>query len=346
MGRPLLTAALRLWRAGDPSAVVTCYHALSGPASPSAATTSVSAALFSETLDSLTALCRVVPLGELIARHRAGRSIRDLAAITFDDAYRSVADLALPVLKARGLPATLFVVADAASSGEPFWWDRVEDASVRAGPEAWRAFETACGAPPAWPSGADRPAFTPMRQWVLGTHRGRWPAELAGPLASLEAQAGGRTAQRPMTWVELADIMRDPLFTIGVHTRTHPVLPLLSQDELADEVAGAFRTLCDRLGLVLPVLAIPYGLYDRPTAQGARALGMEACLSISARVVRGGGEDPIPRFCMLTNRRGVRWRLQVSGMYDRIRALLGRGEPDPPPLPPPPGTAGAQSRAR
>jgi peptidoglycan/xylan/chitin deacetylase (PgdA/CDA1 family) len=46
-------------------------------------------------------------------------------AVTFDDAYRSVLDLALPILDGLGLPGTVFAVTDFAESGRPLTWDGI-----------------------------------------------------------------------------------------------------------------------------------------------------------------------------------------------------------------------------
>ena len=48
---------------------------------------------------------------------------RPRAALTFDDGYRSVADVAWPELRARGLPATLYVVSRTLRDGHRFSWD-------------------------------------------------------------------------------------------------------------------------------------------------------------------------------------------------------------------------------
>jgi len=45
------------------------------------------------------------------------------AALTFDDGYRSVADVAWPELRARGLPATVYVVSRTLRRGHRFAWD-------------------------------------------------------------------------------------------------------------------------------------------------------------------------------------------------------------------------------
>jgi peptidoglycan/xylan/chitin deacetylase (PgdA/CDA1 family) len=55
----------------------------------------------------------VLPLDQAAARlDRRYRLPKGVAAITFDDGFRSVLDHALPVLRRHGVPATVFVVAE------------------------------------------------------------------------------------------------------------------------------------------------------------------------------------------------------------------------------------------
>jgi peptidoglycan/xylan/chitin deacetylase (PgdA/CDA1 family) len=83
---------------------------------------------FVEQMRWLRARYQVVPLAELLARLDAGRSLRGLLALTFDDGYRGTLLEAIPVLQGLGLPATIFVVGDAPGRTTPFWWDAaVED---------------------------------------------------------------------------------------------------------------------------------------------------------------------------------------------------------------------------
>ena len=53
---------------------------------------------------------RVVPLQEWVRRFRSSRRPPALTAITFDDGFASVYDVALPILRRYDLPATVFVV--------------------------------------------------------------------------------------------------------------------------------------------------------------------------------------------------------------------------------------------
>src|SRR5215510_13410057 len=48
---------------------------------------------------------------------------RPRVALTFDDGYRSVAEVAWPELRSRGLPATLYVVSRTLRDGHRFSWD-------------------------------------------------------------------------------------------------------------------------------------------------------------------------------------------------------------------------------
>jgi peptidoglycan/xylan/chitin deacetylase (PgdA/CDA1 family) len=63
-----------------------------------------------------------------------GDQERKVVAITFDDAFATVAEHALPILRRQGWPATIFAVTDAVTSGEPMSW-LVDDAPNAAAEE-------------------------------------------------------------------------------------------------------------------------------------------------------------------------------------------------------------------
>jgi len=51
--------------------------------------------------------------------------VRRCVALTFDDAYRGVLELALPLLERFAAPATVFVATAYAREGARYWWDRL-----------------------------------------------------------------------------------------------------------------------------------------------------------------------------------------------------------------------------
>ena len=71
----------------------------------------------------------------LVRRGYEGATFRDAAlgarprktvAVTFDDAYLSVLEVARPILDRRGLPATVFVPTDWPARGEPMRWPGID----------------------------------------------------------------------------------------------------------------------------------------------------------------------------------------------------------------------------
>jgi peptidoglycan/xylan/chitin deacetylase (PgdA/CDA1 family) len=101
--------------------LVLCYHAVSErwPAS-----LSVTPEAFERQLH---LLCRRGFRGATFDRAVSQRSDPRTVAVTFDDAYLSVVELAKPILDAAGFPATVFVPTNFPSSaGQPMAWEGID----------------------------------------------------------------------------------------------------------------------------------------------------------------------------------------------------------------------------
>jgi peptidoglycan/xylan/chitin deacetylase (PgdA/CDA1 family) len=299
-----------------PAGAILCYHSLTSADLPSASTAHVPVAELTAALGVVRRLGEIVPLRVLVERHRAGRSTRGLVALTFDDAYQ-----ALALLAAERVPLTVFVMSAAADRGMRFWWDRTDDLFPRVAPERWRAFEDAIGLDPAYRAGQPQELgpLRPLRQWILGVHHGRWPESAEGPLAALEAEHAFTTAHRAMTWDEIAAFAANDLVDVGVHTVSHPVLPLLADEEMKREIRDSYAVIRDRVPRALPVLAIPFGLYDARTARLAREAGMDASLTLGNHPLGDIAPDaPLPRLSM---GRGLkRWKFALRMVLPRRQA--------------------------
>jgi peptidoglycan/xylan/chitin deacetylase (PgdA/CDA1 family) len=231
----------------------------------------------------------VVPLRELVERWRKGRSTNRCVAITFDDAYLGVATYASPILRALSLPATVFVASDHATRGGAYWWDVVELKRVTVG-ESWSEATAAVGLTAIDPT--DAAGIERLRNRVLARFAGRWPKGI---------DPGGNSMWRSLNFSELTELAKVEQIDFGVHTLSHPALPLLPYDEQIAEMRDNFNLLRERLGRVLPVVAYPYGLYDESTIRAALAAGMIAGVTMEGRasadrpnpmtVPRVGGAD-------------------------------------------------------
>jgi peptidoglycan/xylan/chitin deacetylase (PgdA/CDA1 family) len=94
------------WRS-DPRAVVLAYHSVGNPDDPY----SVTSEMFAWQLDELRrAGCTAVPLRELDRMMAEGNVPPRTVVLTFDDGRRDNYTYAFPLLKERGIPASVFLV--------------------------------------------------------------------------------------------------------------------------------------------------------------------------------------------------------------------------------------------
>lgn len=308
---------------------ILCYHSLTTPAIPSHSVVNVPLETFWDNVRSIRRVARVVPLRDLLARHRLGRSTRGLAALTFDDAYVAVAGLLLSKPHAGRIPLTIFVPTDFMEAGSRFWWDRLEDLCPEVSPSDWDDFERRVGLPEEYRLGHQGEGrLRAIRQWILAEFAGRLPEHVDRVLGQLETTSGIHTEHRAMTWQELEAVAQLPDVDLGVHTRTHPVLPLLPESEQMAEIQGSHAVMLERFPQTLPLLAIPFGLFDHRTGRIAAAAGMEAALTLGEALVRPEGDQTLlPRITANTGLRGWRVPLRLLGWFDSIvrrrRGLVG-----------------------
>jgi peptidoglycan/xylan/chitin deacetylase (PgdA/CDA1 family) len=105
--------------------IVLCYHALSRTWEADLSTTP-------ERFERQIALLsrrgyRGVTFTDAVREAVRARGRGKAVAVTFDDAYRSVLELAQPILDRFGLPATVFAPTDGVNAEEPLRWPGIDD---------------------------------------------------------------------------------------------------------------------------------------------------------------------------------------------------------------------------
>lgn len=101
---------------------------------------------------------------------------------------------------------------------------------------------------------------------------------------------------RPLMSLEQIAQMRDQSVRFGVHTRSHPSLPELPDEQVREEIEGARADLGRRLGAELEVFAYPHGRYDERSIVAVQRGGFVGACSTEPRLVRPDAEPSlIPR---------------------------------------------------
>jgi peptidoglycan/xylan/chitin deacetylase (PgdA/CDA1 family) len=234
--------------------LILCYHNVVATGSRSAGDPGLhmSRDRFEQQIRWLVARYSVIGLSEFVDRVAAGKSLRAVAALTFDDGYAGVFEHAVPVLEAIGVPATVFIVGTAGRR-MGFWWDQTTIVQ-----------STDPG----------------LRRECLNTLRGDESAIVANAIREdLPA------SHRPARWEVVRAAVQSGI-TIGAHTVTHRSLPTLSDAELEFEVVAG-RTMIERAtGARVDFFAYPYGLWDHRVRSRVRLAGYRAGLTLNAGLNR------------------------------------------------------------
>ena len=213
-----------------------------------------------------------VTIADLV-RALDGRSLPNNAVmITFDDGYRSCHDVALPILREVGLPATFFVPTTFVSDRRLFWWERI--ALILSG--ATRESATITYPAPRAIIAKDPDAQGVLADIVKDTAQldvERFLAELArGFGVEWNAEVERRHADAlVMTWDQVRALAKAGM-DVESHSKSHRVLQTLAGDELSDELAGSKRVLERELGRPVHAIAYPVGRRIAHLAQIRRAV--------------------------------------------------------------------------
>jgi peptidoglycan/xylan/chitin deacetylase (PgdA/CDA1 family) len=246
-------------------------------------------------LDRLVGRSRVVSITDVLERARGGPRLPARSVLlTFDDAYADFDEHAWPALRARGLPAVLFVpTAYPDAPDRAFWWERL-----------FRALATTDRSDVESPAGhfslathADRVvAYRRLREALKAMTPDETLRQVDRLVTALQPVAAVPDEDvegtgRVMGWEALRRLQADGL-ALAPHSRTHPLLSRITDDSvLDDEVAGSRDDLRRMTGSDLPVFAYPSGATSGPAIAAVRRAGIEIAFSTVRGVNRLDAAD-------------------------------------------------------
>ena len=203
---------------------------------------------------------RFVGLAEFLQSRRRG----GIALLTFDDAYRSLADLGQPLLARLGIPAVLFAVAGGLlGRGDPFphFMHELQDRWPTMPP----AVRSAIDGHPAAKAVAARAALTSIGELLPRetAHEAFANALDSAGLADLAAflTTGAGLGRRTMTLDDMRHLLRAGPFELGAHSLTHRALVNLDNETTEREIVESTAVVADLVGKSPASIgfAYPYG---------------------------------------------------------------------------------------
>ncbi|HEY2745055.1 MAG TPA: polysaccharide deacetylase family protein [Polyangia bacterium] len=198
--------------------------------------------------------CDPIAPDELVDRARGPRSTRPAVLVTFDDGYRDYHDLAYPVLKRLGIPATVFVVTSLLDDGGMLWTDQVQSAALTCRRDRVTL---------PW-SGESVVLTDDDARAALGTraraHLKSIPDGARREVVTTLLHELGDPPEKPrqmLTWDEVRATL--PLTTYGGHSHTHPIMSRLSSDAAEREIRTCKERIAAETGRAPTTFAYPNG---------------------------------------------------------------------------------------
>jgi len=236
---------------------------------------------------------RVVSLQDVLRARRDGTGLPPHALlISFDDGWLDNVDYALPALRDAGLPAVMFVAADAVGARQPFYQEQIV-AAWRLGKLSLEALATSVVEYGGAGHGEARTGVAELRRLIARLET--MPS--ASRRAVLERHADVLN-DRLQHMIDIDDLarLRAGGIELGLHGKSH--VAMTRAEDLADELGGAREAMATMLatpeGLAsdaCATMSFPHGAFDDGIAAQAREAGYEL-LFTSVPVLNPVGGKP------------------------------------------------------
>jgi peptidoglycan/xylan/chitin deacetylase (PgdA/CDA1 family) len=259
--RPGALAVLTYHRVAEPGRTPHLYPGL----------ISATPAAFEEQMQFLAREHRLLSLSELLAVRRGEappppRSVM----VTFDDAYRDVAEHAWPIMRRHGIPLTLFVPTGFPDEpGRAFWWDRLYASLAGRG----TVLSTPVGYLPVRTEEDRIRAFRLLREHLKSLPHDRAKA-LVEELSGEPGPPPPPSVSAVLSWDELRRLAAEGV-ALAPHSRTHPLLDKLPRQEVRREVLRSLDDLEREIGPTPRAFAYPGGGYNDEVAAELEEQGFE-----------------------------------------------------------------------
>jgi peptidoglycan/xylan/chitin deacetylase (PgdA/CDA1 family) len=263
----------------------------------------------------------IVPLGKIAeaVRLRSALPART-AAITFDDGYADIYRDVFPLIRADGVPITVFLTADCIQTGRPMWTDVLHDCFAQTAVKAISLPELGVGTLPLESGTEKKEACLAVKERLKSLDE---PRKLE-MISRLRGMLGAAERKEPLMLTGgQVRALSDAGIEMGSHSLTHPNLSIAAPALLARELSSSKNAIEECAGHPVKGFSYPSG-YDGTAARDAvRAAGYEyACVVGGGTVdVRGSDLFAMQRI-YITDVPVYVFAVEISGIMHFIRKAV------------------------
>lgn len=207
---------------------------------------------------------------------------RNATVITIDDGYRDAYDVAFPILRQFGFPATIFAVTDFLDNKCWLWPDLLRYALLETNQKSVTVEFDGSGRFESPLAGDEQRlgVANSINSNLKKLSEGRKKAKIAELSSSLKVDLPllPPSDYAPITWQDAREMERHGV-TIESHTVTHPILTNVGQAELDFELAGSKNRLETALGRRVEHFCYPNGTRNEMVTKSVANAGYRSAVT-------------------------------------------------------------------
>ncbi len=289
--------------------------------------TSTSAAAFDEQLAYLTAHYRITPLSQLVEQLNGKGAPPGTAAITIDDGYRDAYEIAFPILKRYGAPATIYAVTEFVERRIWLWTDKMRFLTLQA---ASQELTTTIDGESLRLTLNDKRSRMVASERLNSSLKRLDDDAKEDAIGRIAATLGVTTPETPpdefaaINWRQARELDANGV-EIGSHTVTHPILTNIDDERLQWELSESRAQLEAELKRRVEHFCYPNGDYDERVHRAvAKAEYLSAVTTVSG--LSEAGDDLLALRRVHTESDLIHFMQSASGfeeVKERFRRVAG-----------------------
>jgi len=207
---------------------------------------------------------------------QSGGSSRPLCAITFDDGWVDNYQFAFPILRRRGVPATIYLPVSMIGTERRFWFQDLYALALRAQAQGWcndlQKYLSAEAGYPVRTSGGPSGVVSAMKKVP--------PDRLEKVLAKADPVFGGGGSQKRsvLNWKEISEMGLQGI-RFGAHGMTHRILTGLDPERKEREILTSLETLQEQGVAFSNTFSYPNGDHDSDCIRTLKRAGCTGALT-------------------------------------------------------------------
>ncbi len=196
----------------------------------------------------------IIGIDKLYRLLQSQENVKKQIVFTLDDGYKDTFEVAYPVFKKLNVPFTVYITTSFPNKNALLWWYVLEDlllekTEIEIDGKVYRCQN----------QDEKNKTFLELLEIVSRINGQNILPGLEDIFKNYKLDWFARNDELCMTWEDIETLSRDPLCTIGSHTRNHDALNRLSNDLIVEEIIKANDELERHINRKIDHFAYPFG---------------------------------------------------------------------------------------